>query len=178
MKESNSMKIFCLLLFMGLSSCETRLDSEEYISWFQNQENGFNQQRTINNVVVEIQYTDSIYQKLKTKAIQPMAHVFQVRIYNPKNRELFDALSTNHYNYFSFSFEKDIYIKIGDKIYPCKLFHYEQSHGKLGEFYFIIGFELNKIGKEPIQLVLDPQPFETGPVKFTFDFSKLPVLSK
>lgn len=177
MKENKVFKLFYLVLLLCLSSCGA-LSSEEYISWFQNQENGLKQQRTINNTVVEIQYTDSIYQKLKTKAVQPMPHVFQVRIYNQENRELFDALSTNYYNYFSFSFEKDIYIEVKDKIFPCKLFHYEQSHGKLGELYFIIGFELTDVGKEPIQLVLNPQPFETGPVKFTFDFSKLPVLSK
>lgn len=174
MKEISYL-IFIFLFF----SCTPGLDKAEYLSWFADESNGLHQKRSINTTTVEIQYADISYQIAKGNTKEPVAHVFYIRLFNEKNRENFAATANDNYSYFSFGFEKDVYVQIKDKIYPCDLLHYEQSHGKLGELYFIAGFELSGIDKnEPIQLVVNPQPFQTGPIKFTFDVSELPSLSK
>ena len=175
MKINNILLLFCLLAF-GLSACNS-VDKQEYISWLQNSENGFHQQRTINTITLDVQYADSTYQVIKDNVENPVAHVFYIHLLgNDNNRELVSAVSAENYSYFSFSFEKDIYIEQENKKYPCKLFHYEQSHGKLGELYFIVGFELENSKSSPIKLVINPEPLQTGPVKFTFDLSKLPLV--
>lgn len=172
MKEINFILLFlCISLF----SCN-RVSEKEYISWLKNKENSFHQERSINNTVIEVQYADSTYQILNNKSKEPISHVFYIHIYNEQNRENLAAIAAQNYSYFSFSMEKDVYIQVKDKVYPCRLFHYEQSHGKLGELHFIAGFELADIGKEPIQLIINPQPFQTGLVKFNFDLDKLPVI--
>lgn len=177
--QTRPMKEISLLVLVFLCfSCSSKLDKEEYISWFREEANGLHQKRSINSTTVEVQYADSSYQIAKANTKEPMAHVFYIHLFNETNRENFASTANDNYSYFSFGFEKDVYVQVKDKIYPCDLLHYEQSHGKLGELYFIAGFELHDIDKnQPIQLVLNPQPFQTGPIKFTFDLSKLPLLS-
>jgi len=176
MKISNILLLFCLTSICLLSACNS-VDKQEYVSWLQNSENEFHQQRSINSITLDVQYADSAYQKIKDNVEEPIAHVFYIHILgDSKNRELVSAVSAENYSYFSFSFEKDIYIEKDNKKYPCKLFHYEQSHGKLGELYFIVGFELQDSKSSPIKLVINPEPLQTGPVKFTFDLSKLPLV--
>ena len=168
---------FLMLVFLFFS-CTPSLEKEEYISWFTDEANGLHQKRSINSTIVEVQYADSSYQIAKGNSKEPIAHLFYIHLFNEENRANFAAAANDNYSYFSFGFEKDVYVQVKNKIYPCDLSHYEQSHGKLGELYFIAGFELNDIDRnQPIQLVLNPQPFQTGPIKFTFDLSELPLLS-
>ena len=175
MKISNVLLLFCLLCG-SLNACHS-VDKQEYISWLENNENGFHQERSMNAITLDVQYADSTYQVIKDNIENPVAHVFYIHLLgNEKNRELIAAVAAENYSYFSFSFEKDIYIEKDDKKYPCKLFHYEQSHGKLGELYFIVGFELQDSKSSPIKLIINPEPLETGPVKFTFDLSQLPSI--
>lgn len=172
-----NMKAINLVLLLFLVACGVSRD--EYVSWLQQPENGFHQQRTINELTIDVQYADSTYQQLKDKVQDPVNHVFYVRIFstNTEKSKYLEALASQAYTYFSFEFEKDSYIEINTKKYPCNVFHYEQNHGKMGEFYFVLGFELTQDISTPIQLVLNPTPLATGPVKFTFDLSKLPNMS-
>lgn len=171
-------EISFLVLVFFCFSCSSSLEKDKYISWFTDEANGLHQKRSINSTTVEVQYADSSYQIAKDNVKEPIAHIFYIHLFNEENRESFASAAKDNYSYFSFGFEKDIYVQVKDKIYPCDLLHYEQSHGKLGELYFIAGFELHDIDRnEPIQLVVNPQPFQTGPIKFTFDLSKLPSLS-
>lgn len=172
MKGINFILLFLCIVFI---SCN-RVKKEEYISWLKNEENGFLKKRSINTTTVEVQYTDSIYQVLNNKSKEPISHLFYIHIYDNEKRENIAVITANNYSYFSFSMEKDIYIKVKDETFPCRLFHYEQSHGKLGELHFIAGFELADIEKESIQLIINSQPFQIGAVKFNFDLDKLPVI--
>lgn len=140
----------------------------------EDENNNFHQVRVINQIEIDVQYADSIYQKVKKNSTFSIPHVFYIRIASLERNDEFDIVSNNNYDYFSFSFEKNINIETNNKIYPCDIFYYEQSHGKSGELYFVVGFDMQNQEDDIIKLVVNPEPLQTGPIKFIFDLTKKP----
>ncbi len=80
------------------------------------------------------------------------------------NKDLTDKELQQLLYYFSYTFQKDIYLETENGLNPCVLYHFERSYDLKGSRNFILGFtEPND--NEPKKIVIDSPVFNSGPVK-------------
>ncbi|MEQ6118626.1 hypothetical protein [Reichenbachiella sp. MALMAid0571] len=75
--------------------------------------------------------------------------------------------------YFSYRFNKDIYLETAQDKIPVALYHFERSYDLKNNRSFVFAFDSEAIVGDKVRLVIDSDELNTGPVKFRFDLNEL-----
>lgn len=188
------MKVNSILwsVFFGLvcllAGCTLR--GKDYVQYVQDEANGLHQMTMIKPFVFDLQLEPHTYLLMKEYGLDVRFSTLSGELAKMKNqvffrlnisadsiskeKDIFKLAASNKqeydelYQYFSFSFDKDIYIAMPDgaKI-SASFVHFEQGYSISGQKTFTICFELPEL-KDTFTLVIHPQPLQTGILKFSF----------
>lgn len=180
------------MLFLVLAcSNEKQLPPEAYMKHIASLENGLHKVHNTNLFRVEVQYKPLEYQILeKNKGKQPGKAEYQKLKQKYKDGAMFtlriglkgkdkDLLkhgisSKNEYfrrlQYFTYQFEKDIYLKTGGgTLVPCSLYHFERSYDLKSDRHMVLGFDISREKlQQGFSLEIKPAILNTGKVHIHF----------
>jgi hypothetical protein len=179
------MKALLLLLLLAVlcQGCN-RLGKAEYLAWVTSYENGLHVKRAQNNFVFDVQYQpldfiqltnpskniDSFqYYMLKISSADGVGNIVSNGAQSPIE------VQQNQY-YFSYTFQQDIYLEDNGVKYPCLLFHFEQSTGRVNEKTFLLGFD-NTFDSQEVKFVIDSDHFSSLPIRIKIS-KRNPTLQK
>ncbi len=190
------LNIFFVFLFVACGKKE--LLPQDYSSWVKDYSNGIHKKREVSKIVFDVQHKPSDFIILnekggavdksiflkRTQELQGLQYyTLKINIAGDKQdflkygiqseKEYYDKLY-----YYSFNFQKDIYLEQGEKIFPCKFFHFERSYDLTASRTFIIAFE-NTDNTADKTLVINSKDLGLGPVKINFakeDLNLIPQL--
>lgn len=195
-----------VLLIRNCSRTQLSLSPADYVSWVEDEQNGFCPSKKIGQLQFDLQYKPLEYIVLKDNAgaklssaemkkqvsdISDMQY-FTFRIASEKGGDLLrsDAMEmaefSNRLAYFSSGMQKDIRLIEGNDTLSCLLFHFERSFGIDPRSTFVIGFPLGKkdgpggISTADKIFLFDDHELGAGPVMLAIQarqISMLPTLN-
>lgn len=195
MKAINRIVWGLIILIVG--ACSGELAPKEYIEWIRNPENGLHKQKQVGDFMFDVQYKPQAYLLLQQKQGQiPKKAQFDQEMHELANTASFELKlgavdgktdllrykTTNQAEYdqkvyyYSFKFQESIYLEQGDQKFPCAAYHFERAYNLKNNRSFILGFD-GVDTTQPMRLVIDADVLHTGPVKLSFDASKIPILT-
>lgn len=81
-------------------------------------------------------------------------------------------------NYFSFDFQKAIYLDINGEKIPCSRYHFEHSYDLTNERSFVIGFETPaSIENMPATIRIESAAFGTEAININFNQTAIPTIA-
>ncbi|MGB3181229.1 MAG: hypothetical protein WBB45_07545 [Cyclobacteriaceae bacterium] len=172
-----SLTIILSLSCFILSGCSMGLDKEEYITWVSSYENGLHVRQKHGEFVFDVQYQPPEYVYLLQNGHLPSTaeekeglvvlsdmQYYKLSVGLSDQNKDFISWNTNSKgqrdkkkHYFSYQFEKDIWLEDEGKRYPCQLFHYEQSIDLKPSRTFVLAFENPNGGSEGSKLMIDAE---------------------
>ncbi len=183
--------IFISFFLFFAISCATKLDKKEYILWVQDPKNDLRVIKESNGFVFDLQYQPEDYLWLQVNEqtrsltnVQPDNIQHYLLTISLINNEL-DLINSNIENnsekqeklyYFSYLFQNDIQLEENGKLFPCVLFHFEQSPKLKNARTFVLGFEnLNQETTEA-KLIIQSEQFGSLPIKMKIVKEDIPTL--
>jgi len=176
--------------FSGNNVDNKTLSPKEYLNWIENPENGFIQEKTINEFTYLALFKPKSYLSLidlgNIEVIDKKKFIATTESYtgmdyftfkitcNQTNEELLRYKSGsqeeyfNRLEYFSFKAQNDFYILNGKDTSKCELLHFERSFGLAPILTFVLGFPEVKNKMEDKTLVFEDKIFKNGTVKLMF----------
>lgn len=183
-----------------------KLDTQGYITWMSNKENGLMIEKKVNNFVFNLYYKPVQYEALQNLAGQPVneetyrkslddfrgMEYYTLRIGSAdhqtdilKNGISSDAEYYGRIQYYSSSAQNDLKLVAGKDTFPCSIYHFERTY-KMSSFNnLILAFQTRDSTdlpelKEDRKLVYNDKVLGVGKVEITISkeaINKIPQLS-
>lgn len=176
------------LLHVGCTS-KKEANPQELVSWVENPDRGCIKEKVIKNIGFRVAYTPTPYMAIKENGgnltpenyqealdrLTGLTH-FNLTIF-PSDGSSQDLLHYQTANmrqyqekiyYYSFPFQKDIYLVQGADTLPCALYHFARDHGLSPQIQFALAFE-QRNSKQDMQLVINEKVFGSGPLHFLIE---------
>lgn len=158
------------------------------MKWVIDEKNGLSQKKVVGDLTFEAQYEPALYSLLKnnqpitkTNLARQEGHLITLKITSPNVKG--DLLKWNTKNeeefgeklqYFSFSFEKDIFLEVKGKRYPCSWSHFERSADVRPQASFVLFFDKQVPLEGDRVLIIDSPQLNVGTIKIKFLNTPLP----
>lgn len=180
-----------LIVLAGIAlvsaSCSTALNSDEFIAWVKDYENGLHVKQEHEPYVFDLQFQPADFVRLQRnddntlpgdlKAMQ----YYTLKIGTNSQADFLSTGVSNHIEkqqklyYFSYLFQDNIKLHEEDgEILPCVLYHFERGLNK--ESTFVLGFENPKPLSKSASLVVESEEFGSFPVKIKISKDNIPSL--
>lgn len=174
----------------GTNNNLTVLDANKYVQWMKNTDNGFRNEKVIDDLSFSVQYKTPEYiicmeqrgQKLNDTTVkQKISELDEMQYYdlritmNEGQGELlkYKLSSIQQYNervnYFAFNMENDIRLVDGNDTLTCGLYHFERAYDVSPTAVVLLAFAKNKNSdKKDKTLVIYDRTYNKGMLKFKF----------
>ena len=186
----------CFLMLLG--GCSNGLSFEEYTQFLSNPKNGYRQKINLQPYQLEIEYQPAVYtayrksggdSKVYQKFLKEDKQLlfFQMKLGLQNGGDMLTALAQSQADYqdlvyyFSYTFQKGIFLKQGKHKYPCVLFHFERSYDLHGSKNFVLAFENNTSQVSPQvspgKLCIEAPDIGIPLTEITFEIQDIPELT-
>jgi len=180
----------CVLLW----GCDNSLSPSEYAQFLADENNGFRKKITLAPYQLQVEYQPSVYTAYRKSGGQDIVYkqkleedkelnFFNLNLGLKQGGDLFTALANNPVDYqslvyyFSYSFQKGIFLQCGDKKYPCVLYHFERSYDLQGSRNFVLGFENEDLSSSPGTLIIEAKEIGIPYTEIPFQIDNIPDLT-
>lgn len=177
----------CLFFSFFIIACS--LDRNSYKKWLVDEKNGWKVKKQVAEYIFDIQAKPAIYRQLANPTVKDSVDTnlyFDLSI-TVANQE-WDLLKYNNTTeqayhqksyYFSYTFQKAIFLEIAGKKYPCTLFHFERSYDLAKRRTFVLGFDVGTPTENyESTFIIDSEVLPVGILRVAFNPQKLPTLQK
>ena len=177
----------------GADATGEMLEAADYVRWMKDPDNGFRNEKTIDNLRFSVQYktpeyitcmeqhgracSDALVRK-NTAELSGMQYYDLRIVLNDGGNELlkYNLSSAEQYNervnYFAFGMQHDIQLIDGHDTLPCLLYHFERAYDVTPSATLVLGF-LQKQPEGDKTLLVDDRTFNKGLLKFRFSAAEL-----
>jgi hypothetical protein len=182
-------KYSCIYLFLSFSIIACSLDSNSYKKWLVDEKNGWKIKKQVAEYIFDIQAKPTIYRQLanpieKDSTDTNLYFDLSITVANQEWDLLkYNTTTEQEYHqksyYFSYTFQKDIFLEIAGKKYPCTLFHFERSYDLAKKRTFVLGFDVGTFTENyESTLIIDSEVLPVGILRIAFSPQKLPILQQ
>ena len=176
------------------------LKPKEFVSWVRDPENGFLRTKQIDEFEFSVQYKPYEYitcleerkenieaeiVKNKTEELKGMTYFDLIISAGGNNGELLkyklpkNSDYPNRIDYYSFNFQKDIFLVQNNDTIPCSMFHFERTFDIAPYAKFLLAFPVTDSKSKEATVLFYDKIFDKGMIKISFDkqaLSKVPKL--
>ncbi len=175
--------MFLVVQLLACSQSDKPVSDVEYLAWMENEENGFFQQKTIENITFSLFRQTSTYRTLKSTDEQ-LGEQFVLRI-SPKERNAQNVLeqhatSTEEYfsllQYFNTAFRTQIELVDLENSTALPIAYMNIPNYRTANYLeFVFAFNQLPLESE-FKIVINDNVFDSGPVVFRFKNTTPPYL--
>lgn len=176
-----------------LMSCTCKMDAGEYGKWVRDYSNGLHVKKTTGGYVFDVQYMPPDYLKLRRDQISLTSHegfkdgegaLFYYELNITPEQDGNDLIGSSVSNarekrellyYFSYHFQNDLYLEVGEDRLPCVLYHFERASDLKPGRTFLLGFESPVSSGYDTLLVIDSPVFGSIPIKIRITNANTPT---
>lgn len=166
------------------------LEPRAYVKWFQDEENGLNKIRTIDDIKFSLQYKPAEYVicmeeqqdnlssdliKQKKEFLTGMEYFDLTIALAEGNGDILkhNLMSTDKYDervkYFAFDMQHNIMLIAENDTIPCGLYHFERTYNLAPYSKFLLGFEIENLTNiNEWTIVFTDNIFNKGEIKFIY----------
>jgi len=177
-----------LTWLLVLTACHEKLAADHYVAWIQDYDHGLHVKREYADFVFDLQFQPRDFFKLT--GTQPAPHsdqgtvmqyyLLRVSCKDPsQDPAKYNVSSASEWQqrlyYYSYLFQKDLFLEENGLKYPCVLFHFEQSDIS-NTRVFTLGFETPAPGAGVSNILVESEQFGSLPVRIEIVKENIPAL--
>jgi len=181
-----------------LGGCDSSISAKDYSAYLADETHGFRQSVVIEPYQIQVEYQPAVYtayrktysksngnseqysQQLKE---DKQIYFFQLKLSRTNGNDIFYHLAQSQEDYqrwvyyFSYTFQKRIFLQQGGEKYPCILYHFERSYDLQGGRTMVLGFENPNQLPSPGTLIIEAPLLDISHCEIPFTIEEIPELT-